>query len=65
MVSAPPQPVPPHWDPALVALIAALQQEIDAQQKQLAFQRSELDYAQVKIQVLEERLRQQRIEKYG
>ena len=52
-------------DPDLVALIAALQQEIDAQQKQLAFQRSELEYAQVKIQVLEERLRQQRIEKYG
>lgn len=52
-------------DPDIVALIAALQQEIEAQQKQLAFQRSELNYAQVKIQVLEERLRQQRIEKYG
>jgi len=63
-VSAPPQPVPPHLDPDIVALIAALQQEIDAQQKQLAFQRSELEYAQVKIQVLE-RLRKQRIEKYG
>jgi len=63
-VSAPPQPVPPHLDPDIVALIAALQQEIYAQQKQLAFQRSELEYAQVKIQVLE-RLRKQRIEKYG
>jgi len=31
----------------------------------LASQRSDLDYAQLKIQVLEERLRQQRIEKYG
>jgi transposase len=61
----PPQPVPPHLDPDSVAIIAALQQQIDAQQKQLAAQRSELNYAQLKIQVLEERLRKQRIEKYG
>ncbi|MGA3134321.1 MAG: IS66 family transposase [Terracidiphilus sp.] len=61
----PPQPVPPHLDPDSVAIIAALQRQIDAQQKQLAAQRSELNYAQLKIQVLEERLRKQRIEKYG
>jgi len=61
----PPQPVPPHLDPDSVAIIAALQQQIDAQQKQLAAQRSELNYAHLKIQVLEERLRKQRIEKYG
>lgn len=64
MSAMPPQPVPP-LDPDSVAIIAALQQQIDAQQKQLAAQRSELNYAQLKIQVLEERLRKQRIEKYG
>lgn len=64
-MSAPPQPVPPHLDSDTVAIIAALQQQIDVQQKQLASQRSELDYAQLKIQILEERLRKQRIEKYG
>jgi transposase len=63
--ASPPQPVPPHLDPDSVAIIAALQQQIDAQQKQLAAQRSELNYAQLKIQVLEERLRKQKIEKYG
>ncbi len=65
MSATPPQPVPPHLDPDSVVIIAALQQQIDAQRKQLAAQRSELDYAQLKIQVLEERLRKQRIEKYG
>ena len=49
----------------MAAIIAALQQQIDAQQKQLASQRGELDYAQLKIRVLEERLRQQMIKKYG
>jgi transposase len=39
--------------------------QVTEQQKQLATQRSELDYAQLKIRVLEERLRKQRIEKYG
>jgi transposase len=63
--ATPPQPVPPHLDPDGVAIIAALQRQIEAQRKQLAAQRSELNYAQLKIQVLEERLRKQRIEKYG
>jgi transposase len=61
----PQQPIPPHLDAGSVAIIAALRQQVDAQQKQLASQRSELDYAQLKIQILEERLREQRIEKYG
>lgn len=60
-----PQPDPPHLDPDSAAIISALQQQIKAQQKQLAAQRSELNYAQLKIQVLEERLRKQRVEKYG
>jgi transposase len=45
-------------DPAVIAIIAQLQQQLDAQTR-------ELDYARLKIQVLEERLRKQRIEKYG
>ena len=64
-MSAPPRPLPPHQDPDTSAIIAALRQQIDAQQKQLATQRVELNYAQLKIQILEERLRRQRIEKYG
>ncbi len=64
-MSAPPQPVPPHLDADIAATIAALRQQVDAQQKQPATQRSELDYAQLKIRVLEERLRLERIKKYG
>lgn len=58
-MSVPPQSLPqPHSDPAAIAIIAQLQQQLDAQTR-------ELDYARLKIQVLEERLRKQRIEKYG
>jgi transposase len=58
-VSAPPQPtIPPHSDPVVAAFIAQLQQQLDTQG-------SELQYAQLKIQVLEERLRLARIAKYG
>ena len=52
-------------DPALLALVADLEVQVREQQKQLASQRSELDYAELKIRVLEERLRRQRIAKYG
>jgi transposase len=52
-------------DPATAILIAQLQQQLDAQSQQLRTQQSELDYARLKIQVLEERLRQERIAKYG
>jgi transposase len=72
-VSATPQPSSqPHSDAVLVELVAQLQAQLDKrtnqveeQQKQLASQRSALDYAQLKIRVLEERLRKQRIERYG
>lgn len=65
-MSAPPQPSSqPHSDPVLPAHVAYLEAQVREQKKQLASQRSELDYAQLKILVLEERLRKQRIEKYG
>lgn len=72
-MSATPQPTfQPHSDAVLVDLVAQLQAQLDErtrqvveQQKQLASQRSELDYAQLMIRVLEERLRKQRIERYG
>jgi transposase len=58
-VSATPQSLPqPHSDPAAIVIIAQLEQQLDAQTR-------ELDYARLKIRVLEERLRKQRIEKYG
>ncbi len=56
----------------LVELVAQLRTQLDErarqvaeQQKQLTSQRGELEYAQLKIRVLEERLRKQRIERYG
>jgi transposase len=65
-VSAPAQPpIPPHPDPILVELIAQLQQQLDLQAKQMHSTESALQYAQLKIRVLEERLRQQLIAKYG
>jgi transposase len=72
-VSASRQPTSePHSDAVLVELVAQLRTQLDeratqveAQQKQLISQRSELEYAQLKIRVLEERLRKQRIERYG
>lgn len=39
--------------------------QVEEQQKQLVSQRGQLEYAQLKIRVLEERLRKQRIERYG
>lgn len=57
--------MPPHSDPFMAEIIAQLQQRVEAQEKQLATQGSELQHAQLKIQVLEERLRLARIAKYG
>jgi len=63
---------PPHSDPIVGAFFARLQQRIDAQEKQLDAQEkrhqsdaNELAYARLKIQMLEEALRQARIAKYG
>jgi len=71
--------LPPLSDPAAAALFAQLQQQLDTQEKQLDAQEKQLDahekrrqadakelqYAWLKIQVLEERLRAMRIAKYG
>jgi transposase len=65
-VSAPGQStLPANPDPASAALIAQLQQQLEARDKQVELQTRELDYARLKIRVLEERLRQERIAKYG
>jgi transposase len=55
----------PHSDAVLIELVAQLKTQVETQQKQLCTQQSELNLALLKISVLEERLRQQRIEKYG
>lgn len=60
-----PSPLPPHSDPAIAALITQLQKQIDAQAREIQFGARELEYARLKIQVLEERLRLRRIAKYG
>ena len=58
-MSAPLQPsLPPHSEAFLAEINALLKQQLDAVTKELA-------YAQLKIQVLEERLRLRRIAKYG
>ena len=50
--------VPPHSDAVMAEVIAQLEKQVESQKK-------ELEYARWKIQVLEERLRQQRIARYG
>ena len=58
-MSAPLQPsLPPHSEAFLAVINAQLKQQLDAATKELA-------YAQLKIQVLEERLRLRRIARYG
>jgi transposase len=52
-------------DPVFLSFVAQLKTQVETQQKQLCAQQSELNLALLKIQVLEERLRKQRIEKYG
>jgi len=66
IVSAPPPlSIPPHSDPVVVAIIDQLQQQIETQAQQLQSSARELEYARLKIQVLEEHLRLRRIAKYG
>ena len=58
-MSTPSEPtLPPHSEPFLAEIIAQLEKQVAAQNK-------ELEDARLKIQVLEERLRLQRIQKYG
>jgi transposase len=58
-VSTPPEPtLPPRSEAFVAEVIAQLE-------KQLEFKTRELEYAQLKIQLLEERLRLQRIARYG
>jgi len=72
-VSAPLQPhLPPLTDPIVAEVIAQMQQQLDTQSHQLDAQEKqrqtdarELAYAQLKIQLLEERLRKMLIAKYG
>ena len=79
-MSATPQPsFQLHSDAAAFAVVAEFERRLDeqarqleanaqqiaVQQKQLTSQQSELDYARLKIRVLEERLRKQRIARYG
>jgi transposase len=52
-------------DPVAAAIIAQLQQQLEVKDQQLGAKDRALEYAQMKIQVLEERLRQERIAKYG
>ena len=72
MSALPPLSIPPHSDPVVVAIVAQLQQQIETQAQQLDAQAQrmrvdakELEYARLKIQVLEEHLRLRRIAKYG
>jgi len=65
-VSAPLQPtLPPRSDPFIVEFIAQLQQQLDAKEKHLQSTSTALANAQLKIQLLEERLRLARIARYG
>jgi transposase len=58
-MSEPLQPaLPPNSDAFLAEVFAQLEQQLESKSK-------ELQYAQLKIQLLEERLRQMRIAKYG
>jgi len=58
-VSTPSEPtLPPHSEAFLAEINAQLKQQLNATTK-------ELEYARLKIQLLEERLRLRRIEKYG
>ena len=50
--------VPPNSDPFMAEVVAQLEKQLESERKELA-------YARLKIQVLEEQLRQQRIAQYG
>jgi transposase len=62
-VSTPAQPMMPT--PTDTAIIAQLQQQLEAKDQQLGAKERALELAELKIQVLEERLRQELIAKYG
>jgi transposase len=65
-VSSPFQPsVPRHSDPFLAEVIAQMQQQLDASSQQLQLTSIALANAELKIKLLEERLRLARIAKYG
>ena len=55
----------PQPDPMLAEMIAQLEAQLAEKDKQLARKDQAFAFAEVKIRVLEERLRKQRIEKYG
>lgn len=57
--------MPPPTDPVAAAIITQLQQQKEQQLQQLAATERALELAELKIRVLEERLRQQLIAKYG
>jgi len=61
----PPLSIPAHSDPIVVAIITQLQQQVETQAQQLQSSARELEYAQLRIGVLEEHLRLRRIAKYG
>lgn len=65
MSALPPLSIPPHSDPIVVAIITQLQQQVETQAQQLQSSARELEYAQLRIRVLEEHLRLRRIAKYG
>jgi transposase len=65
-VSTPPQSnSSSQADAAAAALIAQLQQQLKTREEQIESQTRELQYAELKIRVLEERLRRDRIARYG
>jgi transposase len=65
-VSAPAQPgIPAHSEAFLLEINTQLRQQLDAQAKLAQSAEQELEYARLKIRVLEERLRLERIAKFG
>jgi hypothetical protein len=66
IVSAPAQPgIPAHSEAFLLEINTQLRQQLDAQAKLAQSAEQELEYARLKIRVLEERLRLERIAKFG
>ena len=65
-MSAPAQPgIPAHSEAFLLEINTQLRQQLDAQAKLAQSAEQELEYARLKIRVLEERLRLERIAKFG
>src|ERR1700677_2302543 len=57
--------MPPHSEAFFLEINTQLRQQLDAQAKLAQSAERELAYARLKIRVLEERLRLERIAKYG